>query len=371
MLLGRPHHQPPGLVVAQQAVDPVDLEGQVGGDAHRGERRFLALAGLLQALPGDDRHHGGGDGEHQERHQQDGPVDGGQGDAHDHACRPTDEGQVADPFVVGLCLLELPMPLLDAGVHLGVLGVGAGRLGRLGQVALAVEDLVGHVPQAGLVDPGQRGQVTVELGTGGQVAGSQAELGAGLGRIDPGPAQHVEALGRGEGLGDVGRTIDVDHAVASALGPEDGVSGPGIGGDLEVHPRASGAQPSDQLGDQAFTLEWAHPRDHGHPSMEVQGVRSLAGLDHESFEVHPLRSALRSLTLRRKAYVCGPSDSPPGPPVGKPPCGRLRHPGVIGPAAPAWRPPPSVEPREASWDRAGGRGMMDGPLPQAGSGMPP
>ena len=112
---------------------------------------------------------------------------------------------------------------------------------------------------------------------------------AGLARVDAGPAQHVEALGGGERLGHVGRAVDVDHAVAAALGPEDGVAGPGVRGDLEVDARPSGAQPPDQLGDQAFPLERAHPGDHGHPAMEVEGVRSLAGLNHESLEVHPLR----------------------------------------------------------------------------------
>ena len=270
-------------------------------------------------------------------------------DAHDDAPCPADEGQVADPLVVGLCLLELAVPLLDPGVHQRVLGVGAGRLGRLGQVAFPVQDLVGHVPQAGLVDAGQRGQVTIELGTGGQVAGAQAELAAGLGGIDAGSAQHVQAVRCGEGLGDVGRALDVDHAVASPLGPEDGVSGSGIGGDLEVHARPSGAQPPDQLGDQAFTLEWAHPRDHGHPPMEVQGVRSFAGLDHESFEVHP-----------RKIGVPGPGLEPKGLRTWavrpRPTDRRVRSPGR------------ALQP---SWEVGRGRGMMDGPLPQAGSGMPP
>ena len=347
MFLGRPHHQSPGLVVAQQAVDPVDLEGQIGGHPHRGQRRFLTLAGLLQALPEGDGHHRGGDGQHEERHQQDGPVDGGQRDADDDAPGSADEGEVADPLVVGLCLLELPVPLLDAGVHQRVLGVGAGRLGRLGQVAFPVEDLVGHVPQAVLVDPGQRGQVTIELGTGGQVAGSQAEMAAGLGRIDAGSAQDVEAVGRGEGLGDVGRAVDVDHAVASALGPEDGVSGPGIGGDLQVHARPPSTQPADQLGDQAFTFERTHAGDDGHSAVEVQGVRSLAGLDHESFEVHPRRigvpgpdleaKGLRLWALRpcrrmghERAQAAGPSRGADDARMPKAPVGRLAVGWLVG-----------------------------------------
>ena len=289
VLLGGAHHVAPGLVVAQQTVDPVDLEGEVRGHAHRGQRRLLAAAGLFESLPVGDRHRGGADGQHQERHQQHQAVDGGQPDAQDDPSRSGDEGHVADPLVVSLGLLVLAVAGLDGREDDGVLSVGAGLLSGLGQVALTVLHLVGHVPQPGLVDAGQRAQVAVQLGAGGQVVGVQAQLGPGLARVDAGPAQHVESLGSGELLGHVRRSLDVHHAVAAALGAEDGVAGPGVRGDLEVDAGPPGSQSPDQLGDESLPFQRSHAGDHRHPAMEVEGVGSLAGLNHESLEVHPQR----------------------------------------------------------------------------------
>ena len=319
VLLGGSHHQPPGLVVAQQAVDPVDLEGQVGGRPPPRPAPPLRAAGLLQRAAREAMDTtGGDDGEREERDQQDGAVDGGHGDGQDGAAGPTDERQVADPLVVGLGLFELAVALFDAGVDLGVLGVGADRLGRLGQVLLTVAHLVGHVPQAGLVDAGQRGQVVGRAGSGwpGRSGPGRAGCGPGPDRCRPAAARRGPAAG-GEGLGDVLGPVDVDHPVAAAVRAEDGVAGPGVGGHLEVDARASGAQAADQLGDQPLPLERADAGDH---RQAVDGGRG------SRFACRPRWRVVRSapseigvaapVNLSRKAYVRGPSGPPAGPVTG-------------------------------------------------------
>ena len=242
VLLGGPHHRPTGGVAGEQPVDPVDLERQVRAGAGLAQRGLLVAAGPLDPLPEHDRRGGRGDGQQQERHGQPEAVEHGRAHADQRGAGADEERQVADPLVGLLGQLEGAVPPLDLLEHHGVLGVGAGGLGRLGQSPLPLLDPVGHVPQATLVDAGQGQDVLLDPRPGHQVVGLHAQLPAGAAAVQAGPFQHVEPVVGHELLGHVGRGLGVDDAVTGAGRAEDGVARAGVGLDLEVDPRPSAAE---------------------------------------------------------------------------------------------------------------------------------
>ena len=122
--------------------------------------------------------------------------------------------------------LERTVTAFDLLEHHRVLGVGAGGLGGLGQAALPLLDPVGDVPQPTLVDAGERQDVLLDARPGDEVVGLHAQLAPGAAAVQAGPLEHVEPVAVRELVGDVGRGLGVDDAVAGAGGAEDRVARP-------------------------------------------------------------------------------------------------------------------------------------------------
>ena len=207
----------------------------------------------------------------------------GQGDHDRGEAHP--EGPAPHLLVALLGLLGLLVELLDAGHDRRVLGRGAGGVGFLVEVPFPVDHLLGQVPQATLLDAGQRLEVALLFGGRVEVVGLDSHLLLRLADVEAGPGEQVDgAVGTGEPGRDVLGGLHGDDPVAGPFGAEHGEAVARVGGHLEVDTRPAVAQRTDQLVDQAFAFELADAGDDGQPLVEVEAVGPRPRVDHESFE---------------------------------------------------------------------------------------
>ena len=151
------------------------------------------------------------------------PLEHRQGHGAEGAEGGDEEGQLPDPLVVVLGGEQDGVAVLDRLGRLGVLGLGAGDLGRGAQAPLGGLGDLGVVPQHLLVDAGQPADDLVVVAAGLQVGRGAAQEAAGRDRVEPGAGQQVDvAVGPPEGVAHVDAPVDVDDAVLGPLGAEDG-----------------------------------------------------------------------------------------------------------------------------------------------------
>jgi len=255
----------------EEPVDPGDLEGEVGVRARAAQRVAFLGAGLLEAAPRDERRDGRHDRRDEERHRRELTQHHRGGDRPDRGDPTEHEPDVAEPFVLGLSVLEDPVTPLDLLVGLGVFGRAPGGLRDVVEAILAVLDLPGDIPEPTLVHVGQGQDVRLLGGAGGEIRGDQAHLALGDALVQPGLLEQVHrAPVVEEQFGHVLFVVHVDHAVAAADGPEDRVATPAVRDELEVHARSSRAQRADHLVDQPVAFEATHAADDGESCVQVQ-----------------------------------------------------------------------------------------------------
>ncbi len=195
---------------------------------------------------------------------------------------------------------------VDRGHELGfeLLGLTA----EVGQLLFALGDLLGHLPEAGLVDAGQDADALLHRGAALEVGRGEHEAAGFLASGHTAAGGEVRAApGAGEGGGHVGGVVHVHHHGGLAGWAEHGELASVVRGDLEVQTGSPGSHRRHEGLHEAASLEGLEPGDHREATVEIEPERPPVGLQDHACQPH--RSILGRL---RRGLEGGPGEARPG-----------------------------------------------------------
>ena len=201
------------------------------------------------------------------------------------------------------------MALLDGFGGFGVLGLAARDEGGGAQAPVGGLGHLGVVPQHLLVDAGQAADDLVVVTAGLEIGRRAAQETAGHHRVEAAAAEEVDVAVVGpERLAHVHAAAHVHDPVLGPARAEDGERGAVVRGDLDVDTGPARPECADELTDQTFALDPAHPRHHRQSRVEVEGDRTAGGFEDEPVYPHlcSVGSPMARLEARTALGVSGP-----------------------------------------------------------------